>query len=132
MPNSGIISIWLLFILINIMLAWQNDMVRRKRIAENNPKQIEHFLYFLGYCALIGVIYWKVHSWVEVVSLLLLHASVFPVSYNLCAGLPPFSLSKTSKAIFDRLQVKVGLKSSEEVNVIAFCVSIILFFYQLF
>lgn len=127
-----IVGIWCLFVAICILTAEWNDSIRRKRIKDGNPKQIEHFWWFFAYCILCSGVFYISHNWIQIGSILLLRASVFPVSYNMYAGLAPFNLSKTSKAIFDRLQVRLGLESSEEVNIIAFCISVILLFIQIF
>lgn len=127
-----VIVVWFIFVGANILIAEWNDSVRRHRIANKNPKQIEHFWYGLGYCILCGIPFYISRNWLEFFSLILLHASVFPVSYNLFVGLSPFTLSKTSKAIFDKTLVKWKFKSTEEVNIIAFCISIILLFIQIF
>lgn len=125
-------GIWCAFVVGNICLAEWNDTVRRKRIKNGNTKQIEHFWYGLGYCVLCGGVFYISRSWWEFVSLILLHASIFPVSYNRFSDLPAFHLSTTSAAITDRVMVKLGLKSTEEVNIIAFCISVILLFLQIF
>ena len=126
-----IVGVWVLFVLICIVTAEWNVSIVKKRIKNGNPNQIEHGLWFAGYCALCAAIFYISLNWIEVISLLCLRASVFPVSYNLFDGLPPFNLSKSSKSIFDRTQVNLKLKSSEEVNIIAFCISIVLMAYQI-
>ena len=127
-----IIAVWLGFILINISIAEWNDHVRRVRIRIGNPKQIEHFWYGLGYCLLCGAVWYISRSWIELISLLLQHISVFTVAYNLFSDNPAFNLSKTSKALTDRVLVARGFKSYEFVAVTAFCVSAVLFIVQLF
>ncbi len=60
-----IIFVWAAFVVGNIFLAEWNDSVRRQRIANKNPKQIEHFWYALGYCILCGVPFWISHNWLQ-------------------------------------------------------------------
>ena len=126
-----VIIVWFIFVAINIFIAEANDATRRRRIANKNPKQIEHFWYGLGYVLICGVPFYISRNWWEISSLILLHASVFPVSYNLFAGNSTFQLSTTSSSIFDRLLVKLGMKSTEEVNIISFCLSIIFLVIQI-
>lgn len=127
-----VITIWVIFAVGNIGIAEWNDTVRRKRIANKNPKQIEHFWYGLGYCILCGIPFCISRNYWELFSLLLLHLSVFPVSYNLFSGQPTFNLSKTSQALTDKIMVRIGLRSTEEVNIISFCISLIFLMLQLF
>lgn len=132
MSPAFIIIVWLLYTGINIAIAEWNDTVRRSRIKAGNPRQIEHFWYWLGYCLLCLPVYLISESWVELLSILLLHISVFTVSYNRFSDLPAFNLSKTSKAITDRTLVKIGLKSYAPVAIPAFIISLALFTLQLF
>lgn len=127
-----IIVVWAIFSVGNIALAEWNDTIRRNRIKEGNPKQIEHFWWGLAYCICCGAVFYISRNWWQFFSLLLLHLSIFPVSYNLFAGQPTFALSKTSKAITDRWMVKLGFKSTEEVNIISFCISLIFLMLQLY
>lgn len=127
-----IIVVWFIFVGVNILIAEWNDSVRRHRIANKNPKQIEHFWYGLGYCILCGIPFYISRNWWELFSLVLLHGSVFPAAYNIFSDNPVFHLSTTSAAIFDKTLVKWGFKSTEEVNIIAFCISIIFLFIQIF
>lgn len=124
-------GIWCLFVGINICIAEWNDSVRRKRIKNGNTKQIEHFWYGLGYCLLCGSIFYISKSWIEFGSLLLQHISIFTVAYNRFADQPAFHLSTTTTSITDRIMVKLGRKSTEEVNIISFCISVILLVYQI-
>jgi len=117
--------VWIIFVILNIVIAKSNDITRRKRIANKNSKQIEHFWYGLGYGILCAIPCFLLKSYTELFSLSLLHISVFPVMYNIYSKLPIFNLSKTSKAITDRLMVKLGLKSTKWVNIIAFCLSLL-------
>lgn len=132
MTAAFIIGVWGLFFLANIAIAEWNDTVRRNRIKKGNPKQIEHFWYGLGYGLLCGGVFYISRSWIELISILLLHISVFTVAYNRFSDLPAFNLSKTSKAITDRLLVKLRLKSYEPVAVPAFCISATLLILQFF
>lgn len=126
-----VIVVWFILAVANIGIAEWNDSVRRARIANKNPKQIEHFWYGLGYVLLCGIPFYISRNWFELGSLVLLHLSVFPVAYNRFADLPAFHLSSTSSSITDKLMVKIGLKSTEEVNIISFCLSILLVVIQI-
>lgn len=127
-----IITVWVIFAVGNIGIAELNDSTRRKRIANKNPKQIEHFWYGLGYGILCGVIWYISRDWWEFFSLLLLHASVFACAFNLFSGEALFYLSPTSNAVTDGLYRKMGLKSIEEPAIFSFCISVIFFMLQLF
>ncbi len=131
MSTLFIIVTWVFFVGANILMGQQNDAVRRYRIANKNTKQIEHFWYGLGYCLLCGIPFYISRSWIELISLLLLHASIFPCAYNYFSDNPIFHLSQTSNSIFDKTLVKLGLNSTEEVNIIAFCLSVILIVVQI-
>lgn len=124
MKTSFIILVWIGFAIGNIALAEWNNTARLHRIATNNPKQIEHFWYGLGYGILCGGIFYISRNYWELFSLLLLHISVFPIAFNLFCELPAFHLSKTSAAKTDQIMVKMGLKSTEWVNLSAFLISI--------
>lgn len=132
MRPSFIIATWVVFILINIGIAEWNDHVRRVRIRLGDPRQIEHPWYALLYCALCYPVFYISNSWVELISILLLHISVFTVAYNRFSDNPAFNLSRTSKALTDRLLVSLGFKSYELVAVTAFCISAVLFILQFF
>lgn len=127
-----IITVWVIFAVGNIGIAEWNDSIRRKRIANKNPKQIEHFWYGLGYGILCGAVFYISRNYWELFSLLLLHLSVFPVAYNLFSDLPGFHLSLSTKAVTDRIMRTIGLKSIEEVAIISFCISITFVMFQLF
>jgi len=127
-----IIGFWLLFVLINILLAEWNNSVRLKRIANKNPKQIEHFWYGLGYGILCAIPFYISRNYWQLFSLLLLHLNVFSVSYNLFSELPAFHLSLSTKSVTDRVMRAIGLKSIEEVAIISFCISTVFLMFQLF
>lgn len=126
-----VIIVWFIFVGVNIVVAESNDSTRRRRIANKNPKQIEHFWYALGYLLLCGIPFYISRNWWELFSLLLLHLSIFPCAYNLFSGNPLFHLSPTSNAITDRFMRWCRLKSTEEVNIISFCLSIIFVVFQI-
>jgi hypothetical protein len=132
MSALAIIGIWLGFAALNIGIAWWNDHVRRVRIRLGDPKQIEHLWYGLGYSLLCGGVWYRSRSWIDFFSILLLHISVFTIAYNRFSDNPAFNLSRTSKALSDRLLVSLGFKSYEFVAVSAFCISVVLFILQLF
>jgi hypothetical protein len=127
-----VIIVWIVFAIVNIGIAELNDSTRRRRIANKNPKQIEHFWYGLGYCILCGIPFYISRNYWELFSLLLLHASIFACAYNLFSGNPMFYLSSSTTAITDGTYRKLGLKSIEEPAVISFCISLIMLMLQLF
>lgn len=131
MKPAFVIVIWLLFMLINSLIAESNDQTRRNRIKKGNKRQIEHFWYGLGYGILCLIPFYISRNWWELISLLLLHISVFPVAYNVFGGLKPFNLSTTSDAITDKIMVKLGLKTTKWVNIITLILSIGLLFFQI-
>jgi len=120
-----VIVVWFLFVGANIGIAEWNDSTRRRRIANKNPKQIEHFWYALGYLLLCGIPFYISRNWWELASLLLLHPSVFNTAFNIFSGKPSFYLSPSSQSLFDRTLIRMGFKSTEEVSIITFCVSIL-------
>lgn len=127
-----IVVVWLIYVGVNICIAELNDKTRRKRIANKTYKQINHPLWSAIYCALCAIPIYISRSWIEAISILLLHISIFPISFNVFSGQSTFNLSKTTTAWTDRMMVKMGLKSTEEVNIIAFCISVILMVWQIF
>lgn len=130
---------WLIIILIyagyhiaNILIAKWNAVVVADRIRKGNPKQIEHGWYFILYVALCAPQIWLVNWWF-VGAVFCLHGSVFPVAYNLCRpNIPPFNLSKTSKAKYDKFLVRMGFKSMEIPDMAAELISLLLFTISLF
>ncbi len=127
-----VIVVWFVFIAINIFIAEWNDSTRRHRIANKNPKQIEHFWYGVGYCVLCGIPFYISRNWWELFSIVLLHLSIFPCAYNFFSDNNLFHLSPTSSALTDKTMRQWGFKSTEEVNITAFCLSIIFLFIQIF
>ncbi len=123
------IMVWVLFLFINVGLAWWNNKLRLQAIATKSNDAIQHgwqgFLYFI----LCSVPFIASHfNWFFLASLLLLHISIFPVAFNLYSGVPTFNLSKTSTALTDRFMVWLGLKDTEDVNICAMALSMILIF----
>lgn len=125
------ILIWLLGQLLNWIFAWENFLVWKYRHKTGNPKQIEHTIYGAVYAAICAAMFLKYpiqdwHSWLLYLSLLLQHISTFPVIYNRYRDNPWFFLSTTTSAKTDQLMVKLGLKDTAVVNILAFIISIIL------
>ena len=120
-----IIAAWVVFALGNICIAEWNNTVRLKRIANKNPKQIEHFWYALGYCILCGVVFYISRNYWELASLLLLRSSVFAVAYNLFSENPAFYISGTTNSAYDRMLKFLGFKSSEVPVFITFIISLL-------
>ena len=125
------ILIWLGWHGINIFIAWQNKQVVQKRLNHHDVRQIEHALWFTGYCIICAPFYWIQDIWYAV-SLVALHGSVFPYAYNKYRGLKGFNLSLTTNSSFDKLQVRMGLKSSALVNIGCELISIALLIISIF
>jgi len=140
------ISIYLGFILLNVLIAKINDTVRRHRIKNGIKKQINHPAWAVFYTACCAVPYFLIdvdsfHVWfipIKVIwpflfALLAQHLSFFPVAYNLISDAPSiFFLSKETTAKTDQFMVRMGLKSTESVNIAALIVSVAAFIYTLF
>ena len=126
MKTISFIALWNAYFLLNVIFAWWNvDIVHRNQKI-GKTAQINHFLWAAFYFSLCATQWFLFHDYYFIASILLLHLSVFPVVYNRDMGLPAFWLSKTSKALTDRIQVSIGLKSSVVVNIGAFILSIAL------
>lgn len=115
---------------INIFIAWQNKQIVQKRIDHKDLTQIEHFWWGFGYLLICLPFYWVFNLWFAL-ALIPLHLSIFPVAYNDYRGLTPFNLSKTSKAITDKIMVRLGLQNTLLVNFGAEALSLILLFLSL-
>jgi hypothetical protein len=128
-----IILIFVLYHGINILIAWINDRIVTMRIANKNPNQINHFLWGAIYLATVIPIYFLFPkpAWL-MGAIILLHLSIFPVSYNLFRGNAPFALSKTSNAVTDKFMVDVGLKDTEIVNIGAEIIAIVLVIFSIY
>lgn len=117
------IPIYILFIMLNVGIAWLHNQLRIRAI-KNGKKAISHGWWAMIYAGICAIpIYWF-PDWCFYIALGLLHLSVFPVAFNLYSRIPAFHLSQTSTAITDRLMVRIGLKDTETVNVIAQLLSI--------
>jgi len=116
------IPIYLLGLLINVSMAWLHNQLRLAAI-KKGTKAISHGWWGLLYCGLCSIPLIWIHDFYFVGSLVMVHLSAFPVALNTFAGIYPFSLSKTSTAITDRMMVSLGLKDTEIVNVAAQLVS---------
>ena len=120
------IIIWFGYALVNVALAGINSNIVKHRISTGDKNQINHVAWSFYYILLFTPMFFIFKNWYFIGGLILLHLSVFPVAYNLFMGLKPFNLSTTSKSITDRIMVKMGLKNSILVNVLAFIFSIAL------
>lgn len=116
---------------LNILLGWWNVEIVMSRIVRVDKRQIEHGWWSIGYLLLCLPMTFIFNSWLAL-SVMMLHLSVFPVSYNLFRGMPTFYLSKTSSAVVDKFMVRMGLKTSEVVNMIAEAIAIGLFIFSLY
>lgn len=115
--------IWCLYIILNVLWAWLNSVITKDK------ERTYH-----GWSASIYIIicslptFFAPWSWIIkilfTISILLLHGSIFPVWYNEFRKVKPFNLSTTTTAIFDRIQVKLGLKTSILFNVLCLILSI--------
>jgi hypothetical protein len=118
--------LWVVYILGNVALGRWHGYLRTRAVAKGQTIAIRHGWWGLLYAGLCAIpVVWS-HSWYEYGSLILLHLSIFPVTYNLASGISMFNLSKTSTAITDRLMVWTGLKDTEVVNISAMVASGIL------
>lgn len=127
-----VIIVWVIFAVGNVAVAEWNNSVRLKRIANKNPKQIEHGLYAAGYTLLCLVIFYISRNYWELTSLLLLRVGLFAIAYNKFSGNPGFYLSPTTSSRWDQLLRKIGFKSIEAVAIISFALSLIFIGLQLF
>ncbi len=119
-----IIIAWIAYCGINVFIAWVNRRIVEYREMVKNTKQINHPLWAAIYCAACLPMWFILHSWWFMGALVFLHISIFPVAFNRYSDLPAFNLSKTTTAITDKIMVKIGLKSTEAVNIGAFLLSI--------
>lgn len=121
------IILWAFFVGINILWAIINGIITR-----GNGKTLHGWsgAIYTIICIIPFLFQLKHPNWLEIglqfLSIILLHASVFAVSYNFERNLPLYNLSKTTTSIFDRFQLCIGLKSSKLFNIGSFIISIIL------
>lgn len=122
-----ILAIWIGYWGVNIFIAWWNNVIRLNRIKAGNKTEINHPLWGAFYCGLCAIPFIWIHSWWQVLSLVALHGSVFPVAWNIMQGnnTPAFFLSKTTTALFDRFQLWLGFTSSEFFNLMCLAVSLV-------
>lgn len=120
------IIFWLIFILINFIIAIENRNERNNHIATGNPEQVDHTAWAIAYCAACGIL--GVYRWQLGVSVLLLHASVFPVMYNLLTHAQggAFAISKTTTSKYDQFLIKIGLEDAVLPNAVFFTASLFL------
>lgn len=116
--------IYLIFILINIGIAYLNNRERLNHIASGNTEQVNHVFWAAIYAAAcIPVIIYKPFLGIAVG---LLHAVVLPVAYNAFAHIDLFNLSKTTTAKYDQWLIKIGLKNMFIPDLIALLISLFL------
>lgn len=108
---------WIVFCGINVLIARINTWTVQRRRKTDPTHQINHPVWGLVYTILCTIPYIWTRDWCLCVSFLALHLSVFPVFYNDFDHQPAFNLSKTSKSWTDRTMVKMGLHSTEIVNI---------------
>jgi len=126
-----IIVLYAAYHVVNIIIARINADTVQRRIDNRDAKQIEHGWWFIGYVAICTPMGCAVNWWFAG-AVFCLHGSIFPVAYNLCRGITPFNLSKTSKAFYDRTLVKIGFKDMEVPDFAAELISLVLFTFSLF
>lgn len=115
------VIIYLVFIAINVGMAKLHNWLRIRAI-QNGKKAISHGWWGLIYGGMCALAFSYGVSFIS--SIVLLHASIFPVAFNIYSKLPAFHLSLTSTALFDRALVKLKFNDTEAVNVIAQLLSI--------
>jgi hypothetical protein len=98
--------LYLTFLIVNFLIAGENNLVRLQRIKENNPTQINHVAWFIFYTALCLPV-WYFIGWTMAVAVFLQHGFAFPIFYNWVAKLPLFNLSTTTTSKYDQALVKI-------------------------
>jgi hypothetical protein len=116
---------WFIFILINFIIAIENRNERNNHIATGNPEQVNHTAWAIAYCAACGLV--AVFNWKLSVSVLFLHASLFPVFYNLLthASGGSFGISRTTTSVYDKFLIRIGLKDALVPNLLTFTISLL-------
>ncbi|MHA4844401.1 hypothetical protein ACX0G7_09565 [Flavitalea antarctica] len=90
--------IQLLFVLINIAMAWYHA----KLIRENKP--IVHSLWAAGYLAAVVIATIITKDIILFVLLFVERKLVFDIALNVFRGKPPFWISETTTSVIDRIQ----------------------------
>jgi hypothetical protein len=122
----AIISTWIAYGGLNVLIAKMNSNTVASRIKAKDTRQINHPLWAGIYAVLCVPTFLFIHSWLFVGAVVLLHLSVFPVAFNRYRGNPAFYLSTTTTSFTDRIMDDMGFKSTEAVNILAFAGSILL------
>lgn len=129
------VIIWIIFVALNIGWGILTSYIVNKQKESKTYKSIQHGWWGLAYAILMScsLIFFKlgINLYSLLVSLMLLHLSIFPAVYNLKQNLYIFNLSKTSKALTDRFIVFVGLKNTKIINYSALLISISLLIYTI-
>lgn len=118
------IIFWLVFVIINFIVAIENRNERDNHIAMGNPEQLNHTAWLIAYAAACGLV--AVFNWKLAISVFLLKGSIFPIFYNLLTHIDPFNLSKTTTSEYDRTLLKLGFKDMLGPDLIVFVSSLIL------
>lgn len=117
------IGLYILFAAINILMAAIHDAIRRHEISIARFRPIHHGYWAAGYLLATGLL-WP--AWPLMIAVILQRLALFPLAFNFFAEKPLFNLSKTSKALTDRLLLWVGFRSTEIVTIVALVLSIVL------
>lgn len=122
------ISVWVCYLALSMSLAGFHDIYRVSYMKAGMKERFKHWAWALFYffCCLFSFLFF--HNWYLVVSLSLLHISIFPVVCNTLAERPVFNLNKNSTLITDRIMIKLGFKDTEVLNFSAFLISVVLLF----
>lgn len=139
--------IYLLWIPLNILIAWANAQTCAKRLNHHDYRQINHFAwgsYYTCACLTAYLLFksptlfyiWILPvktNWMYFFALLLQHLSFFPVAWNVFVKAPSiFFLSKKSSAKTDQFMVLIGLENTEWVNLGALVLSMFSLIFTIF
>jgi len=117
---------YLVCYVLNIVLAIVERSIVEHRKRIGNKKQIEHWLWAIIYCVAISPAWTIHHSWWLMASLVLCHFHVFGSAYQVVNDNNMFYLSKTSKAITERLLIMLGFTSAEKPYLVSLALSVYL------
>jgi hypothetical protein len=100
--------LYFVFLVINFLIAVENNVERLRRISAGDPTQINHAAWFAVYVIMCLPVIW-VESWTYAVAVFLQHGFAFPVMYNILAlgRSDAFHLSTTTTAKYDRTIVRI-------------------------
>lgn len=129
-----LIGVWIAYAGANIAIAELNAATRASRLRIHDYRDINHPVWALYYTALCVPSYLFFKDWFYLASVATLHMAILGPAFNIFSKMPStWYLSPKSKAITDKIMIRMGLKSTELVNFSALFVSITLLvisFYQ--